>query len=178
MTPSKTLAKALTRFIGENAVLSFQEGVKLKGQFFVVAVPSKAPIGQAEIRYRNEGLDLVETTSTLREIMYSVQVYRDAKGEDAPTAADAAEELRVRLQGTRARQHMLSFGLAFSRYGEIRDLTTPVDASQEPRFQFDVYYNIVQSITDVILSIESIDINASYQGAFHHHNHTIEVRKP
>lgn len=175
MTPAKTLSKALARFIGPNAVLSYQDGVKLPGQFFTVAVPSNLPVGNAEIRYKNEGRDLSEVTSSFREVMYSVQVVRDTPDL---TAADALAELRLRLQATRARQHMLGYGLGYSRIGEIRDLTGPVDAAQEPRFQFDVYYNTVQSITDVILSIESIDINANYQGAFHHHTHTIEVRKP
>lgn len=179
MTPAKLLAKALARYLGDTAVLSYEDGVKLRGQFTVVAVPANTPIGQAERRYQNQlvgvGVDVIETISAFREVMYTVNVYRD---DGDFTAKDVAEDVRLRLQRTSARQHMLGYGLAYSRISEVRDLTTPVDAAQEPRAQFDVFYNLVQTLDEVVLSIESIDIQASYQGAFSEHDDVIYVRKP
>lgn len=177
MTPKKTLAKALARYLGATAVLAYADGVKQLGQFMVVTTPSVVPVGQAEVRYRNQtaGLDLDETVYAMHEVMYSVEVYRNSPTEDAGTTA---ETLRLRLHGTPARQHMLGYGLAFKSIGQVRDLTTPVDAAQEPRFQFDAYYTVVQSLADVVLSIESVDIHAAYRSAFSEHDTIIKVRKP
>jgi hypothetical protein len=162
MTPSKILAKALARYIGEDAVLSFQDGPKMPGQFVVVEVPSNRPVGQLEVRYRNQGEELMEVLSTTRDVMYSINV---ARNSETQTAADRAEELRIKIHGNVARQHMLGYGLGLKSVGEVRDLTTPVDAAQEPRFQFDVFYTTVQTIEETILSIESITITGQFQRA-------------
>ncbi len=177
MTPKKTLAKALARYLGATAVLAYADGAKQRGQFMVVTTPSVVPVGQAEVRYRNNaaGVDLDETVSAMREVMYSVEVYRNAEAEDAGTTA---EKLWLKLHGVSAREHMLGYGLAFKSIGAIRDLTTPVDAAQEPRFQFDAYYTAIQTLEEVVLSIEGIDIHAAYRSAFSEHDTTIKVRKP
>lgn len=177
MTPAKTLAKALARLLGPTAVLSYQDGVKLPGQFITVAVPTNTPIGQAERAYSNDPLspDLLEKISAFREVTYSVQVHRNLVDF---TAADTAENIRLVLQATRARAHMLKFGLAYSKVSPTRDLTEMVDAAQEPRFQFEVTYNTVQTLTEVVTAIESIDITGRYQGAFVDHEETIQMRKP
>lgn len=163
MIPSKTLAKALARYIGDDAVLSFADGPKMLGQFIVVEVPVNRPVGQLEVRYRNEGADeLKEVLSTTRDVMYSINV---ARNSETHTAADRAEELRIKLHGSAARQHMLGYGLGLKSVGEVRDLTTPVDAAQESRFQFDVFYTTVQTIEETILSIESVTITGHFQRA-------------
>jgi hypothetical protein len=177
MTPAKTLAKALARYIGDDAVLSFQDGPKMQGQFVVVQVPRNSPIGQLEIRYKNElgGLDVLEQLSTLRQVMFTVDAVRDG----TQTAADRAEELRIKVHSSAARQELLGFGLALTSVSEVRDLTAPgVNAAAEPRFGFDVFYAAVQTIEEVVLSIESIDINARYRGMFTPTDAIIEVRKP
>lgn len=162
MTPYKTLAKALARYIGDDAVLSFQDGPKLRGQFIVVQVANKRPIGQAEIRYRNEptGPDVIEQVAAARDLMYSIDVVRNS---DTHTAADRAEELQLRLHSSAARQEMLGYGLALTRISDTRDLTGGVDAAAEPRFGFDVFYNTVQTIEETILSIESVTITGHFQ---------------
>lgn len=161
MTPYKTLAKALARSIGADAVLSFQDGPKLQGQFVVVQVANKRPIGQAEIRYRNEsaGPDLIEQVALSRELMYSVDVVRNS----TLTAADRAEEIQLRLHSNAVRQEMLAYGLAFTRISDTRDLTGGVDAAAEARFGFDVFYTTVQTIEATILSIESVEITGHFQ---------------
>lgn len=177
MTPAKTLAKALARYIGGDAVLSFQDGPKMQGQFVVVQVPRNTPIGQLEIRYKNQpvGLDLIEQLQTLRKVMFTVDAVRDA----TLTASDRAEELRIKVHSSAARQELLSYGLALTSVSEVRDLTAPgVDAAAEPRFGFDVFYSTVQTIEEVVLSIESIDITGHYRGQFTPTDSTIEVRKP
>jgi hypothetical protein len=177
MTPKKLLAKALARYLGDDAVLAFQDGVKLPGQFIVVAAPSTTPVGQATVRYVNAlaGPDLIEKVEAMHEVMYSVEVVRNTALLDAGTRA---EGIRLQLHGSAAREHMLSYGLAFKNIGAVRDLTQPVDAAEEPRFQFDAFYTTVQSIEATMLSIESIDINGHYRGAFGSVDDTIELRKP
>lgn len=162
MTPYKTLAKALARYIGANAVLSFQDGPKLQGQFVVVQVANKRAIGQAEVRYRNEeaGPDLIERVALSRDLMYSLDVVRNSPTQ---TAADRAEELQLQLHSSAARQEMLSYGLALTRISDTRDLTGGVDAAAEPRFGFDVFYTAVQTIEETILSIESVEITGRFQ---------------
>lgn len=177
MTPAKTLAKALARYIGDDAVLSFQDGPKMQGQFVVVQVPRNTPIGQLEIRYKNEplGPDVIEQLQTLRNVMFTVDAVRDA----ALTASDRAEELRIKVHSSAARQELLGYGLALTSVSEVRDLTAPgVDAAAEPRFGFDVFYATVQTIEEVVLSIESININGHYRGQFTPYDSVIEVRKP
>lgn len=175
MTPYKTLAKALTRYIGEGAVLSFQDGPKLQGQFIVVQVANKRPIGQAEIRYRNApaDVDIIEQVAVARELMYSIDVVRNGATQ---TAADRAEELQLRLHSSAARQEMLGYGLALTRISDTRDLTGGVDAAAEPRFGFDVFYNVVQTVEETVLSIESVNITGHYRGQFTPVDSTIEVR--
>lgn len=178
MTPKKTLAKALARYLGAEAVLAFSDGVKQQGQFIVVAVPSTTPVGQASVKFKNQlaGQDLTETVYATHEIMYSVEVVRDN-----PTALDAgsrAEEIRLLMHMSEAREHMLSYGLAFKNIGAVRDITNPSDAQQQPRFQFDAYYTTVQSLESVIYSIQGINIHGKYRGAFSEHDAIIQVRKP
>lgn len=161
MTPAKTLAKALARQIGEDAVLSFQDGPKMQGQFVVVQVVSTRPIGQAAVTYKNDTAspDLVETVSGPRELMYGVQVFRNG---DLQLAADRAEELRLRLHSSAFREAMLAYGLGLVRVSEVRDLTVPIDAAAEPRFGFEVYYNTVQTVEATVLAIESITITGTF----------------
>lgn len=176
MTPAKTLAKALARYIGESAVLSFSDGPKQLGQFVVVQVPRNAPVGQLEVRYRNAPgpVDVIEQLSTLREVMYSVSVVRDSPTQ---TAADRAEELRILIHGSTCREQLLGYGLGLKSASEVRDLTMPNDAAAEPRFQFDVFYTTVQTIEETLLSIESIDINGHYRGDIKPFDTTIRVRR-
>lgn len=177
MTPKKLLAKALARYLGADAVLAYQDGMKLPGQFVVVASPSTTPVGQATVRYTNDltDVDLIEKVEAMHEVMYSVTVVRSTSALDAGSRAEA---IRLELHGYAARAHMLEYGLAFKQIGAVRDLTQPVDAAEEPRFQFDAFYTTVQSIEATMLSIESIDINAHYRGAFGTVDDTIELRKP
>lgn len=162
MTPYKTLAKALADVIGNDAILSFQDGPKMQGQFVVVQVANKRPIGQAEVRYRNEaaGLDLIEQVAMSRELMFSIDVVRNSTTQGA---ADRAEQLQLFVHSSAARQQLLAYGLAFKRVSDTRDLTGGVDAAAEARFGFDVFYTAVQSIEATILSIESVEITGHFQ---------------
>lgn len=180
MTPSKTLAKALARFIGPAAVLAYQDGVKLPGQFYTVLVPANTPVGRAERREANDpdSPDILETIAGFREVMYSVTVLRDEPADDGFTALDRAEELRMKMHSSAAREHMLGYGLALASVSAVRDLTQVEDAAQEPRAQFDLVYHAVQTLSSVVRAIESIDIIGHYEGAFHYHESTINLEKP
>lgn len=162
MTPAKTLAKALARQIGEDSILSWQDGPKQQGQFVVVQVVSSRPVGQEEVRYRNDTAspDVIETVYGKRELMYSVEVYRNS---ETSQAADRAEELRLRVHGTAFRYAMLNYGLGLVRVSDVRDLTNSVDAAAEARFGFDVFYNTVQTVEDTVLAIESVVITGTFQ---------------
>lgn len=162
MTPAKTLAKALARQIGADSILSWQDGPKMQGQFVVVQVVSTRPIGQEEVRYKNDpnSLDVIETVYGKRELMYSVEVYRNS---ETTQAADRAELLRLKMCSTAFRYAMLSYGLGLVRVSEVRDRTNPVDAAAEARFGFDVFYNTVQTVEDTVLAIESVVITGIFQ---------------
>lgn len=176
----KTLSKALASVIqdariGVTSVINNQNGpAGVNGQFASIGYPMSLNIGQDEQRYIDDtigNVDMVETSSGFRELMFSVHVFKEE-------AVDSAELIRLSLRKHWARQIMLGFGMSFSRIGAVRDITATQDAGKEQRAQLDVYYNTIQSLTDIVLAIESVDITGVYEGSFHDHTDVIELRKP
>lgn len=176
----KTLAKAIAGVIqepriGVTALINNQNApAGVNGQFASVGLPEILRVGKDEQRFENDtigNVDVVETSSGFRELRFSVQVFKEE-------AVDSAEIIRLSFPKHWARQQLLAVGMAFSRTGAVRDLTQTVDAGREERAQFDVFYNTIQSITDIVLAIESLDITGTYEGNFHDHTDVIELRKP
>lgn len=176
----ETLSKALASVIqdariGVPSVIDNQNGpAGVNGQFASIGFPMSLNVGRDEQRFTDDtdgGVDLIETSSGFRELMFSVQIFKEE-------AVDSAEIARVSLRKHWARQIMLGFGMAFSRISAVRDITATQDAGREQRAQFDVYYNTIQSLTDIVLAIESVDITGTFEGSFHDHTDVINLRKP
>ncbi len=172
----KTLMKALTSLIEDSrigtlsAIIANPGGPKPVGQFILVNLIELLSRGKDSNIYTNDmtSPDMVETSSGFREAWFSVKIFRE-------DAMDVAEAIRLNLRKQWARQFMLTFGMALSRSTDIRDLSTPDDAERTQEAQFDVYYNTVQTLTDIVLSIESIEISGMYRGQFNPYDAVIQV---
>lgn len=176
----KTLAKAVAATISDPRIgipvlIDNQNGpAGVNGQYVSVGFPDSTAIGRDTNRYANDtvgGVDLIETSSGFRELRFSIHIFKDE-------AVDSAELIRISFRQHWARQFMLGFGMALSRVSILRDLTEAVNAGREQRAQFDVFYNTVQSIEDIVLAIESVDITGIYEGDFHDYTDVIQLRKP
>ena len=174
----KVLSKAICSVlsnpkIGQLCVLANDNGTRPTGEYTTVGTPRILPIMRDTRKYRNEvgGLDLDETVAGMRSLTFSVTCYRN-------DAADRAERARMAFRQTWVQEELLKSHLAFTSIGEIRDLTETEDAALSTRFQFDVTLMTEQSITDVVLAIESVIITGTYEGAFHEHTQTLNLEKP
>lgn len=160
--------------IGVTSLIDNQNGPKLLGQYASVSYPSSTAIGRDEQRLRNQdaadGTDLIETSMGFRQLMFSIVILRE-------DAVDAAERIRLSVRKHWARAHMLERGMALSHVGPTRDITISLDAEREQRGQFDVFYNTVQSLEDVLHSIERVDIQGQFESRFVNHRQESIIRR-
>lgn len=174
----KVLSKAICSVlsnpkIGQLCVLSNDNGTRPMGEYTTVGTPRISTIARDSRKYKNEttGPDLDETIAGLRSLDFSVTCYRG-------DAADRAERARMAFRQTWVQEELLKTHLAFTSISEVRNLTEVEDAGMSDRFQFDVTLMTEQSITDVVLAIESVVIIGHYEGAFHEHTQTLTLEKP
>lgn len=113
-------------------------------------------------------LDLTETISGLREIMMSINFYRD-------DAIDNARSVRTGLIRESIQTLFRAAGIGLVRRSEVREISEPLEDGWEKRAQFDLVLSAVGTDTDIIRAILSVNIAGEFQHRGLKYNFNIEV---
>ncbi len=142
------------------------------GDYAAVDFISDTGIGWEQHTYTDESdpdLDIDETIQGVREIMMSVDFYRDSAIDNARLARTGF--IRESVQGL-----FRAAGIGLGRRSEIRELSEPLENGWEERAQFDIVLNAVGSDSDLIRSILSVDIAGEFQARGLKYNFIVEVQ--
>ena len=115
--------------------------------------------------------DITENISGLREIMFSFGFYRDG-------ARDNARFARTRLVRESAQELFRAAGVGLTSRSEIREISEALENGWEERAQFDIVLSAVGTDSDIIKSIQSVDMGLELQtnGLIYNSTITIEVQ--
>ncbi len=112
--------------------------------------------------------DLTETLQGAREIMMSVNFYRS-------NAIDNARKVRIGLIRESIQSLFSAGGIGLTRRSEVREISEPLESGFEERSQFDIVLSAVGTDSDIVRSIESLDIAGEFQSRNLQFNFNIEV---
>lgn len=141
-----------------------------QGSYASVDFVTDITIGLEESSLENntEDPDLTETITGTREIMMSVNFYRDS-------AIDNARSFRTGLIRSSIQELFKESNLGLIGRSIVREIDEPLENGWEERSQMDITLSAVGTDSDLIRSIESVNISAEYQARGLTYNYTIEV---
>ena len=113
--------------------------------------------------------DLTETIEGMREIMMAISFYRD-------DSIDNARKVQIGMIRESTQELFRAAGLGYIRSSEVREISEPLEYGWEERSQFDIVLSAVGSDSDIVTSIESVDIASEYQARGLVYNFDIEVQ--
>jgi len=113
--------------------------------------------------------DLTETISGNREIMMSIGFYRD-------DAVDNARKVHLGFIRESVQDLFRSAKLGLVRRSEVREISEPLESGFEERAQLDIVLSAIGTDTDIIRSIETIDIASIFESRGLIYNFNIEVQ--
>ena len=114
-------------------------------------------------------VDIVEDIAGVREIMMSIDFYRD-------NAIDNARLVRTGFIRESIQVLFRAAGLGLATRSEVREISEPLENGWEERAQFDIVLNAVGTDSDLIRSILSVDIAGEFQARGLKYNFIIEVQ--
>jgi len=114
-------------------------------------------------------LDITEEIEGMRSIMMSLSFFR---GE----AVDNANKVRIGFIRESIQELLRSAKLGFISTSEVREISEPLENGWEKRSQFDIVLNAVGTDSDIIRSIQSVDISGEYQARGLIYNLDIQVQ--
>lgn len=138
------------------------------GSYADVDFVSDTSVGWEQREYENSGEDVQENIEGAREIMMSIGFYRDDAVDNSRKVRTAV--IRESIQDL-FRQAKLGLGIR----SEVREISESFASGWEERSQFDIVLHAVGSDTDIINSIQSVEIDGSYESNGFIHNFKIEV---
>lgn len=121
-----------------------------------------------ENRITDEDIDF--SYSGLREVMFSIDFYRDS-------AIDNARSARTSLVRESVIEQWNQAGVGLARRSDVRDISDTLDDTWEERAQFDVFLSVVGTDQDIVRSILSLQIQGQFQENSIY-NFTIDVEQP
>lgn len=121
-----------------------------------------------EYENREEDPDLNRNTYGMREIMISVGFYRSG-------SMDYARRVRSALVRESIQELFREAGLGLIRRSNVREISTALENGWEDRSQFDIFISAVGSDTEIVRSIESMQINAKIEHSGSIYNTNIHI---
>jgi len=121
-----------------------------------------------ENRLSDDDIDF--SYSGLREVMFSVDFYRDS-------ATDNARAVRTGLVRESIVDTWNALGVGLTRRSDVRDISDTLDDTWEERAQFDIFLSVVGNDQDIVRSILSVQIQGQYQENSIY-DFTIDVEQP
>lgn len=128
------------------------------GEYAEVLVVTNSRMGWEQREYVDNqlDLDLTENIEGMRDIMVSASFFR---GE----SADNASKVRIGFIRESIQSLLRIIKLGFISASEIRNIDEPLENGWEKRSQFDIVLSAVGTDSDIICSIQSVDILGEYQ---------------
>ena len=147
-----------------------QNAPRPQGPYADVDIISDVGLGwdQYDRKDNEEDLDITTTTQQLRQITLSVNFYRD-------DAVDKARKVQQALCRETIQSIFTQAKAALIRRSEVREISETLEDTWEERAQFDIMISVVGSDTDIIRSIQSVDIAGLYQTANLNYNFNLEI---
>lgn len=136
-----------------------------------VDIVSDLSIGWEQRNFVNNGgdPDLTETIEGMREIMMSVNFYRDS-------AVDKARAVRTGLIRESIQEIFRAGKLGLIRRSDVREISEALENGWEERAQFDIVLSAVGSDSDIVRAIEAVNIAVEFQARGLKYNFIIEVQ--
>lgn len=110
----------------------------------------------SELEDRTEDLDINNTITGLREIMLSINFYREGAKTDA-------HKFHIGLIRNSTIETLQAANLELSRRTEVRNISEKLENGWEKRAQLDLFLTTLVTDNEIIRSIESISINGEFE---------------
>ena len=111
---------------------------------------------QRTLENNTEDPDLTETITGMREVVMSVNFYRDS-------ALDNARFFRTGLFRSSVQELFKAAKLGLTTRSIVRNISESLENGWEERAQIDVTLSVIGTDTDIIRSIESVNISGEFQ---------------
>lgn len=121
---------------------------------------------QYEDRSEDDMLDV--SSQVLREVMMSINFYRDS-------AIDNANKVHLGITRESIQSLFRQAGIGLLNRSEVREISESLENGWEERAQLDIFLSVVGRDEDIINSIGSIDISSEFQIRNLTYNSNIEV---
>lgn len=152
------------------AMRSRQDGFRKTGSYGSIGFMSDTSVGweQRELENNDFDLDLTETLSGVRELMYDISFFRDL-------AYDNARKVRTAFMRESVNALLSEAGLGLVRRSAVRDISQTFENTFEQRAQFDIVLSAVGTDQDIIRSILEVNIAGEFQARGLKHNFNIDI---
>ena len=173
-TINKLLRDTVNLILGDSSFTvsaKQKDAVRKSGPYADVDFTSDTSIGweQRSLEDNIADLDVTETIEGNREIMMSIGFYRAG-------AVDNARKVRTAVIRESVQDLFRSVKLGLVRRSDVREISEPLASGFEERAQFDIVLSTIGSDSDIITSIQSIDIAGEFQARGIPYNFNIEVQ--
>ena len=140
------------------------------GAYADVDFVSDAAVGWEQFEHVDQptGTKIDFTTVGMRDIMISINFYRDS-------AVDNARKVRQGFVRESINAFLNAANLSLIRRSDVREVSEALENTWEERAQFDIFLSAVGTDTDIIESIGSVDIAGEFQARNLVYNFEIEV---
>lgn len=138
---------------------SQQSAPRPSGQYASVHIVSINKVGWEEEIFENQpdpDLDLVSTRQGWREILYSLNFYREG-------SMDKALAVQIGLMRNSVLESITAAKLGLGQRSDARDISEALDAGWEERVQLDVVMFTVASDIDIVTAIEEVNISGTFE---------------
>lgn len=154
----------------EYAIKAKQNAPRPSGAYAAIDFVNDTGMGWEQRIYTDNQLDLdiTETIQGAREIMMSIGFYRD-------DSIDNARKVRTAVIRESIQELLSAAGLGLVGRSEVRQIDEQFENGWEKRAQFDIVLSAVGEDSDVIRSIQSVDIAGEFQARGLSYNLNIEV---
>lgn len=141
-------------------IRAYENGPRPSGVYASVNLLSSENLGIDTTCYEvadpDNNVDVAETVVGRRIFMVSINVFRSDDG------VGLCEKLKASLRGDRIHRDFFSEnGIGFVRASGVRRLPELVQNKYENRAEFDAWFNVALTYTDVLESVEESTVNAS-----------------
>jgi len=173
-TINKTIRDTVSAIVGGGYVVisaKQPDAPRPSGSFADVDLFSQTTIGWDERDFANNVDDLTETILGMREVVMSVNFYRD-------NATDNARKVHTGLIRESTQSRFTAAGIGLTSRGPVTEISESLETTWEERATFDITLNIVDTDSDDVGSITTAEIDGSFKasGATENVDYTIEIQ--
>lgn len=153
------LVEWLSGVTGDVVIIANQGKPRPAGSYSTIQIVSTTPIGTADVELISIPDELVQINySNLFEILVSLNFFRDNSYLNASKARSSFNLVSVI-------EDIEAGGLAFISTSDIRDIPNVINKNMEKRSQMDVSFYITDLVTEIIESINKVQVTSGLDGS-------------